>query len=43
MSVFMDKYYPGIQKRMAEKNIQNLEELLEQRKEEFKEKYGKTK
>jgi len=36
---FMDKYYPGISKKIALKNIQKLEELLELKKEEFKKKY----
>ena len=40
MGDFMDKYYPTIGKMLAEKNIKNLEELLELRKKEFKKKYG---
>ena len=36
----MDKYYPGLAKKFARRNIEQLEELLELRKEEYQKKYN---
>jgi len=40
MSDFLDKYYPGLSQKFALKNIKQLEELIEDRKKEYKKKYG---
>ena len=39
MSDFLDKYYPGLSKKFALQNIRKLEDLIEERKAEFKNKY----
>jgi len=39
MSQFMDKYYSGMAKQFARKNIEQLEELSKIKKEEYKKKY----